>query len=125
MSNRTDTRDLLLNCGCNSYFPVYPHNNQISTATLLNQLFSAASVSGYNKEENEFVENFGNYFSKGDIIFNEFPPEGEENKLYCDTQNKKIYYWDNEYLLLFDREISFDDKESAFIINCGTSTEVI
>lgn len=105
MSNRTKTRDLLLNC-C----PVDPHAVEIKyvypwenydLGNLIGRLYSIASKSGFNGTFEEFKENFGSYLNKQEIVFdvyNHFPQVGDADHLYFDLGEKILYHWDNGYI---------------------------
>lgn len=102
------TRDLLLDYS--EYFmppvprtaglnTVYPWANA-TLSLLANQLYQIAANSGYTGTSETFYEQFGAYLENKTVyfsIFSSFPEEGEMDKLYFDTEDKILYYWDNEY----------------------------
>ena len=78
---------------------VYPWEN-VLLDNLTKQLFTIASNSGYNGTESDFKSQFGSYLQGKQTIFNtidNFPEIGDINKLYFDTKEKILYYWDNGY----------------------------
>lgn len=108
---RRRTRDLLLEydiaivpfhpraAGLNM---IYPWEN-ISNSIFRKQLYDFAHDSGYLNTESDFNSKFGSYLQEKEILFDtfdNFPEQGDTNTLYFDLDNKKIYYWDNEYLLI-------------------------
>lgn len=122
MSNRTRTRDLLLefctdimpprpNSG-DTCFPadpssaemkiVYPWENY-SLGSLVGQLYTIASDSGFTGSYEDFKNNFGSYLERNnqEIIFeiyNHFPQVGDADHLYFDLGEKILYHWDNGYI---------------------------
>ena len=79
---------------------IYPWENT-SMAILLNQLYNLAATSGYDGSVEEFKTNFGQFFSKKPVIFDiteNFPDEGERDKLYFATDTNILYYFDTEYI---------------------------
>ena len=105
---RRRTRDLLLEYNVDIMPPhpraaglsmVYPWEN-IELSNLIIQLYSFAAHSGYEGTIEEFKTVFGSYLQSKQIIFdtfNNFPEIGESNKLYFDTEENILYYWENEY----------------------------
>jgi len=126
-NNRKLTRDLLLEYDFNIMPPrpraaglgmVYPWENMM-LSTLIKQLFLIAHNSGYKGTESEFNSEFGSYLqSKQTIfdIFDNFPEVGDVNKLYFDTEEKILYYWENEYKPINTLLIE------GTILNAGSST---
>lgn len=79
---------------------IYPWEN-ISLSIFSNQLYKVALINGFVGTEKDFLNRFVNYVSDKQIIFeifNNFPQYGSLNKLYFDTEEKILYYWDNGYL---------------------------
>jgi hypothetical protein len=110
MSERTRTRDLLLDYDKKimlpkSYFVtclknIYPWEN-LPLSIFSQQLFSIAENSGFNGTKSDFLEKFGSFFEKENIIFmnfNEFPNQGKIDKLYFALDEKILYYWNNNYI---------------------------
>lgn len=105
---RRRTRDLLLEYNVDIMPPhpraaglsmIYPWEN-IELSNLIIQLYSFAARSGYEGTIEEFKAVFGSYLQNKQIIFdtfNNFPEIGELNKLYFDTEENILYYWENEY----------------------------
>jgi len=108
---RYRTRDLLLEYDY-SIMPVRPRTAGLAMVypwestnlrILNHQFYQMAVINGYAGTEDEFKRIFNNYVSKYNVIFakyNEFPRYGDKDKLYFDTEEKALYYWDNEYLLV-------------------------
>lgn len=106
---RRRTRDLLLEYNIDIVPPhpraaglymVYPWEN-IELSNLTSQLYALASRSGYAGTIEEFKSYFGSYLNDKEIcfdIYNNFPNQGNLNTLYFDTEEKILYYWDEEYL---------------------------
>ena len=127
-NNRKLTRDLLLEYDFNIIPPrpraaglgmVYPWENIILN-TLTKQLYTIANNSGYAGTEEDFKTQFGSYLQSKQTVFGtteDFPEIGELNKLYFDTEEKILYYWDNGYYpinaLLIENSI----------LNAGTSID--
>lgn len=127
-NNRKLTRDLLLEYDFNIIPPrpraaglgmVYPWENIILN-TLTKQLYTIANNSGYTGTEEDFKTQFGSYLQSKQTMFGtteDFPEVGELNKLYFDTEEKILYYWDNGYYpinaLLIENTI----------LNAGTSID--
>lgn len=110
-TNRQRTRDLLLRFNelilpiILSEDPKIPHIYpwEISNLTLLSdKLYTLALHSGYMGTKEEFTSSFGKYLdNKTEIIFEtyaNFPEIGEADKLYFDTEEHILYYWENEYI---------------------------
>lgn len=106
---RRRTRDLLLEYD-NSLIPqrlpatgissIYPWTN-ISNDVLNNQIYALAASSGYVGTRQEFMQNFGSYLQKKEVMFaeyNDFPQVGHTDMLYFDLNDKILYYWDNAYI---------------------------
>lgn len=106
---RYRTRDRLIEYDFNLVAPVphsaglpiiYPWEN-ISLTNLSHQLYTIAKNSGYPHDETTFINTFGAFVNNYQIIyttFDNFPEQGEQNKLYFDLDEKILYYWDNEYI---------------------------
>ena len=106
---RYRTRDRLLEYDVN-IIPPRPHSGGLpviypwegtSMAILMNQLYNLAATSGYDGTAEEFGTNFGKFFSTKHIIFDtteNFPDEGDRDKLYFATDTNILYYFDNEYI---------------------------
>ena len=107
-SNRARTRDLLLEYDTSIMPPraniselniIYPWKT-LQLENLKSQLYSFASNSGYSGTQEEFNNDFGSYLDKSQqkVIFDyfeNFPAEGETDKLYFDLNEKILYYWLN------------------------------
>lgn len=81
-------------------YSIYPWENT-SLSIFSNQLYKVAIINGFVGTEREFIDRFVNYVSDKQIIFetfNNFPQYGSLNKLYFDTNEKILYYWDTEYI---------------------------
>lgn len=79
---------------------IYPWENT-SLSIFSNQLYKVAIINGFVGTEKEFLDRFVNYVSDKQIIFEtfaNFPQYGSYTKLYFDTEEKILYYWDNEYI---------------------------
>lgn len=79
---------------------IYPWENT-SLSIFSHQLYSVAIINGFIGTESEFLDRFVNYVSDKQIIFEtftNFPQYGSLSKLYFDTNEKILYYWDNEYI---------------------------
>ena len=79
---------------------IYPWENT-SLSIFSHQLYSVAIINGYVGTEREFLDRLVNYVSDKQIIFEtyyNFPLYGSLSKLYFDTDEKILYYWDNEYV---------------------------
>ena len=79
---------------------IYPWENT-ALSIFSNQLYKVAIINGYVGTEKEFLDRFVNYVSDKQIIFetfNNFPQYGSLSKLYFDTEEKILYYWDNNYV---------------------------
>ena len=79
---------------------IYPWENA-PISSLIKQLFMIAAGSGFDGTEADFKTHFGAYLQNKPIIydiFDNFPNEGDINKLYFDLDEKILYYWDNEYI---------------------------
>ena len=79
---------------------VYPWES-IGLSILGDQIYMLAANSGYTGTREEFHHYFGSYLevNRWEILFEEFenfPEEGERNKLYFDLNDKILYYWDNQ-----------------------------
>lgn len=92
---RWKTRDLIMDSNISSPFSsiqsVYPWEN-IQLSHLSKQIYQIAVNSGYTESE----ENFWSKFSKDAVItgtINDFPAEGETNKLYLDDNSGILYYF--------------------------------
>lgn len=104
---RKRTRDLLLEYDlplaprAANLTTVYPWASNLSTIDLENKLFHFAEKSGYTGTKTDFLNNFGSYLQAAEVVydnFENFPEEGNSNKLYFDLENKILYYWDSEYI---------------------------
>ena len=128
--DRLKTRDLLVEYDMNICPPrpraaglaiVYPWENT-SLTVFAHQLFGVAANSGYNGTESDFIQNFGSYLGEKPIIytdFNNFPAQGETNKLYFALDEKILYYWENnEYkpvkATLIDNTIIYSGDASDY-----------
>lgn len=108
---RYRTRDLLLEYDY-SIMPVRPRAAGLAMVypwestglrILNHQFYQMAVANGYLGTEDEFKDVFNNYVSKYNVIFgkyNDFPQVGDKDKLYFDVEEKALYYWDNDYLLV-------------------------
>lgn len=79
---------------------IYPWENT-SLSIFSHQLYSVAIINGFIGTESEFLDRFVNYVSDKQIVFEtftNFPQYGSLSKLYFDTDEKILYYWDNEYV---------------------------
>ena len=79
---------------------IYPWED-VSLSIFSNQLYKVAILNGFIGTEKEFLDRFVNYVSDKQIIFEtyaNFPRYGSTSKLYFDTEEKILYYWDNDYL---------------------------
>ena len=80
---------------------VYPWAN-IALSTLLRQLYELALQNGFGGTINEFTNLFFTQLGDKQIIFeqslNEFPEEGNTEKLYFDQDDNILYYWEDEYI---------------------------
>lgn len=124
---RRRTRDLLLEYNVDIMPPhpraaglsmVYPWEN-IELSNLIIQLYSFATHSGYEGTIEEFKTVFGSYLQGKQTIFDtfdNFPEVGDVNKLYFDTEEKILYYWENEYKPINTLLIE------GTILNAGSST---
>ena len=119
-SNRQRTRDLLLEydrsimplhpraAGLQMVYPweMYGHSGGegsggFTLEELANGLYELARLSGFKGTQNFFFNNFGRYIQDKEVNFlhvNEFPEQGEYDKLYFDLDSKILYYWDNKYI---------------------------
>lgn len=126
---RYRTRDLLLEYDEAIMMPeapiqkninmIYPWENIMLNA-LIKQLYTIANNSGYTGTKEDFKTQFGSYLQSKQTIFDtidNFPEIGDINKLYFDTEEKILYYWDNGYYpinaLLIENSI----------LNAGTSID--
>lgn len=76
---------------------VYPWET-IGLNILGDQIYLLAANSGYSGTREEFHHYFGSYLERNrwEIMFDDFdnfPEEGEINKLYFDLTEKILYYW--------------------------------
>lgn len=79
---------------------IYPWENT-SLSIFSHQLYRVAIINGFIGTESEFLDRFVNYVSDKQIVFEtftNFPQYGSLSKLYFDTNEKILYYWDNEYI---------------------------
>jgi len=104
---RWNTRDLLTEAQnpseptsyVSSIKSVYPWEN-MQLSFFAGQLYTLAKEGGYEGTIDDFTTNFGKLLEKKNIEYMErdsFPEQGEISKLYFDTQEKILYYWDGEY----------------------------
>lgn len=105
---RWNTRDLLLEAQnpatptsyVSSIKSIYPWEN-IQLSFFAGQLYNLVKQSGYEGTIEDFTNNFGQLLEKKNVEYfvrDEFPEEGDTTKLYFDTNEKILYYWDGEYL---------------------------
>lgn len=79
---------------------VYPWED-VNMSILLSQLYAIALSGGFTGTISEFKTHFATFSGRRSILFanyNEFPEEGEQEKLYFDLEEKILYYWDEEYI---------------------------
>ena len=79
---------------------IYPWENT-SLSIFSNQLYKVALVNGFVGTEKEFLDRFVNYVSDKQIVFEKyanFPQYGSTSKLYFDSDEKILYYWEDEYI---------------------------
>ena len=65
-------------------------------------LYQFSKNTGYSGTREEFYNYFGLYLehNRQEIVFesfNNFPTQGDNNKLYFDLDEKVLYYWENGY----------------------------
>lgn len=104
---RRETRDLLLEYDRSICPPrpraaglpiVYPWEN-ISLTIFAKQLYQMAANSGFDGDEQTFINNFGAFLGGRQILyanFNDFPQQGENEKLYFALDEKILYYWSQD-----------------------------
>lgn len=109
--DRPKTRDLLLEYDVSIRPPrpraaglpvVYPWEN-LSLNIVAEQLYQLAANSGFDKPKDEFFANFGSYLQNKQVVYSnyeDFPITGAADVLYFATDQKALYYWDNEYKLV-------------------------
>lgn len=79
---------------------VYPWENE-ALSIFSHKMYMVAVNNGFYGTEKEFFNNFINYVSEKEIIFDSydnFPSIGSKNYLYFDLEEKVLYYWDKEYI---------------------------
>ena len=106
---RRRTRDRLLEYDSSIIIPtphtaglkmIYPWENN-TLITLRHQLYLISLIGGFIGTEEEFIQHFNSYVSNKQIFFGSFstfPQIGSSNLLYFDTNEKILYYWNNEYI---------------------------
>ena len=111
-SSRARTRDLLLEYDTSIMPPraditelniIYPWKT-VQLETLKGDLYQFASSSGYTGTQEEFNSDFGSYLNRAQqkVIFDyleNFPEEGDTNRLYFDLEEKILYYWDDTHYI--------------------------
>jgi len=98
---------------------IYPWEH-IDMSNMIKQLYVFSKNSGYNGTEQDFITKFGSYLQSKQIlfdVFDNFPETGAADLLYFDTEEKIMYYWDNEYLPINTLLIE------GTILNAGTSVD--
>ena len=125
MSNRTRTRDLLIEYHLGyapprpevpgeegtSFIPLDPKTQAFNSIypwenpgmLMINELYTLAKNSGFTGTIDDFKTNFGYYLERQDreiifSIYNNFPLVGDSQHLYFDLNEKILYYWDGEYI---------------------------
>lgn len=106
---RYRTRDRLIEYDLN-FYPAAPHTAGLPMIypwedsfiqSFAHQLYLLAKNSGYSGSEDHFSKYFGQFLNGKDIVYvfdNNFPEEGESQKLYFGMEDKTLYYWDNDYI---------------------------
>lgn len=100
---------------------IYPWENNNLTM-LAHQLYLFAANSGYSGTENEFINNFGTYFTNMQIVFStleDFPEEGNQEKLYFDIDTKILYHWNEDEYEPINAMLIVDT-----ILNGGDATNI-
>ena len=98
---------------------IYPWEH-IDMSNMIKQLYVFSKNSGYNGTEQDFITKFGSYLQSKQVlfdVFDNFPETGAADLLYFDTEEKIMYYWDNEYLPINTLLIE------GTILNAGTSVD--